>query len=129
MKVIIVGLFFFFVFATSIPVVANAGAINIPKVSVPHVIVPHTGARLKGTTVPQNPQPGLTGGMGSAQGGSSSQQLLNATKQMQQTQMSYNLQYLQLQDQVQNENRSYTTVSNIMKTKHDTVKNSISNVR
>jgi hypothetical protein len=38
-------------------------------------------------------------------------------------------QYLQLQSQMQNENRSYTAVSNIMKTKHDTVKNSISNIR
>ena len=56
-------------------------------------------------------------------------QLLNATRQMQETQMSFNLQYLQLQSQMQHENRSYTAVSNIMKTKHDTVKNSISNVR
>jgi septal ring factor EnvC (AmiA/AmiB activator) len=55
--------------------------------------------------------------------------LINATKQMQETTMSYNLQYLQLQSQMQHENRSYTAVSNIMKTKHDTVKNSISNVR
>lgn len=30
---------------------------------------------------------------------------------------------------MQQENRSYTAVSNIMKTKHDTVKNSISNIR
>jgi hypothetical protein len=30
---------------------------------------------------------------------------------------------------MQNENRQYTMVSNIMKTKHDTVKNSINNVR
>jgi hypothetical protein len=44
-------------------------------------------------------------------------------------QMSFNLQYLQLQSQMQHENRSYTAVSNIMKTKHDTVKNSISNIR
>lgn len=43
--------------------------------------------------------------------------------------MSFNLQYLQLQSQMQHENRSYTAVSNIMKTKHDTVKNSISNIR
>lgn len=50
-----------------------------------------------------------------------------ATKQ--ETQMSFNLQYLQLQSQMKHENRSYTAVSNIMKTKHDTVKNSISNVR
>ena len=39
------------------------------------------------------------------------------------------LQYLQLQSQMQSENRSYTAVSNIMKTKHDTVKNSINNIR
>ncbi len=51
------------------------------------------------------------------------------TKQFQETQMSFNLQYLQLQQQMQNENRSYTAISNIMKTKHDTAKNSISNVR
>ena len=48
---------------------------------------------------------------------------------MQETQMSFNLQYLQLQSQMQNESRSYTAVSNIMKTKHDTVKNAISNIR
>jgi hypothetical protein len=55
--------------------------------------------------------------------------LLDTTKRMQETQMSFNLQYLQLQSQMQNENRSYTAVSNILKTKHDTVKNSISNIR
>jgi septal ring factor EnvC (AmiA/AmiB activator) len=57
------------------------------------------------------------------------QALLDATKQMQETQMSFNMQYLQLQSQMQHENRSYTAISNIMKAKHDTVKNSISNVR
>ena len=51
------------------------------------------------------------------------------TRRMQEARMSFNLQYLQLQSQMQHENRSYTAVSNIMKTKHDTVKNSISNVR
>jgi hypothetical protein len=56
-------------------------------------------------------------------------QLLAATSQMQETQMSFNLQYLQLQSQMQNDNRQYSAVSNIMKTKHDTVKNSISNIR
>ena len=61
--------------------------------------------------------------------GNAQSQLLDATKQMQETQMSFNLQYLQLQSQMQHENRSYTAISNIMKTKHDTVKNSISNIR
>lgn len=55
--------------------------------------------------------------------------LFSATKDLEETQMSFNLQFLQLQSQMQNENRSYTALSAIMKTKHDTVKNSISNVR
>jgi hypothetical protein len=67
--------------------------------------------------------------IGATAGGSSQTELLNATKEMQETQMSFNLQYLQLQSQMQHENRSYTAISNIMKTKHETVKNSISNVR
>ena len=71
----------------------------------------------------------MGGAIGAAAGGDGQSQLLNATKQMQETQMSFNLQYLQLQSQMQHENRSYTAVSNIMKTKHDTVKNSISNIR
>lgn len=55
--------------------------------------------------------------------------LMQATQRMQETQMSFNLQYLQLQNQMQAADRQYAAVSNIMKTKHDTVKNSISNVR
>jgi hypothetical protein len=49
--------------------------------------------------------------------------------ELQRVQADFNVQYLQLQSQMQNENRSYTAISNIMKTKHDTAKNSISNVR
>lgn len=47
---------------------------------------------------------------------------------LQEKEISLNLQYLQLQSALQNENRQFTMVSNIMKTKHDTVKNSISNI-
>jgi hypothetical protein len=43
--------------------------------------------------------------------------------------LSFNFQYLQLQTQMQHENRSYTAVSNIMKTKHGPVRNSIRNAR
>ena len=62
-------------------------------------------------------------------GEASQSSLLQATQQMQETQMSFNLQYLQLQNQMQNENRELTMVSNIMKTKLDTMKNSIANIR
>lgn len=56
-------------------------------------------------------------------------EMAQASRQMQEMQMSFNLQYLQLQSKMQNETRRYALLSNIMKTKHDTVKNSISNVR
>jgi len=55
--------------------------------------------------------------------------LMNATKEMQEMSQSFNLQYLQLQKDMQQENRQFTLVSNIMKTKHDTVENAIDNVR
>lgn len=65
---------------------------------------------------------------GEVRSSNGSNSLLQATQNMQETQMSFNLQYLQLQNSMQNENRNYTIVSNIMKTKHDTVKNTISNI-
>lgn len=52
-----------------------------------------------------------------------------AGEEMQGMQVGPNLKFLQLQSQMQHENRTFTLVSNIMKTKHDTTKNSIGNVR
>lgn len=85
--------------------------------------------RIEKLEISYNEMAGKSSGKNVNAGGDAQSQLLNATKQMQETQMSFNLQYLQLQSQMQHENRSYTAISNIMKTKHDTVKNSISNVR
>ena len=65
-----------------------------------------------------------------AAGRSSQDRLLAATKQMQETQMSFNLQYLQLQEKIQIDTRcQFNLVSNIMKTKHDAAKNALNNVR
>ena len=47
---------------------------------------------------------------------------------MQQGQMS-NLQLLALQQQVQQENQQFSTVSNVMRAKHDTAKAAVSNIR
>ena len=66
---------------------------------------------------------------GLAAGGDSSAILLQETKRMQELNQSFNLQYLGLQQNMQADNRQFTTLSNIMKTKHDTAKNSINNVR
>jgi hypothetical protein len=55
--------------------------------------------------------------------------LMAATRELQEMNMSFNLQYLQLQNKISHENRQFTMVSNIMKNKHDTAKNSINNIR
>lgn len=56
-------------------------------------------------------------------------QLAEAVQQLEEMSQSFNLQYLTLQQQMQDENRRFTLVSNVMKTKHDTAKNAINNVR
>jgi phage-related baseplate assembly protein len=50
-------------------------------------------------------------------------------QEMQEMQMSFNLQYLMLQNKISHENRQFSMVSKIMKSKHDTAKNSINNIR
>ena len=42
---------------------------------------------------------------------------------------SFNLQYLQLQQKMQGQNRQFTMISNIMKVRHDTAKAAINNMR
>ena len=62
-------------------------------------------------------------------GGGSQAQLLDATRDMQETQEAFNRQYLQLQDSMQNENRQYAAAATVLKSTRDSVKNSISNLR
>jgi hypothetical protein len=40
-----------------------------------------------------------------------------------------NLYYLQIQQHVQQQNQTFSTLSNVMKAEHDTVKNAIGNIR
>lgn len=83
---------------------SNAGGVN--------------GAMVRGSTSPTDPA-----GTGAAPGGSSGIESVLA-QQSQDT-----LYYLSLQQRMQDENRYYTTMSNTLKARHDTVKNSISNLR
>jgi hypothetical protein len=59
----------------------------------------------------------------------SADELADATQQMQETQNSANLRYLHQQAGFQTEQRIFAVVAQVAKTKHDTAKNSISNVR
>jgi len=54
--------------------------------------------------------------------------LLAATRALQQEARTYNLQYLQLQENMQRESREFTALSNVMKVKHDSAKAAISNI-
>jgi hypothetical protein len=94
--------------------------------------VPGTGGGGISTTVDSNVgQPG----MGSSVGGSASQlsglttgNLAGASSEIARAQTE-NSRLLQVQVAMQRENQVFTTVSNVLKTRHDTVKNTISNVR
>lgn len=66
---------------------------------------------------------------GNNQAISSSTDLLSATKALQEANWQFSLEYLNLQEKVQNENRYFTTVSNVMRTRHDSAKNAINNLR
>ncbi len=69
---------------------------------------------------------GLVAGGVAAGGGVS---MIDQMQRYQELNQAFNLQYLQLQQDMQNESRKFSVISNIMKTKHDTAKNSISNLR
>jgi hypothetical protein len=48
---------------------------------------------------------------------------------MQRESQAFNLQLLNLQEEVQQENRRFTTLSNVLRAKHDTAKAAVSNIR
>jgi hypothetical protein len=52
-----------------------------------------------------------------------------AMQAMQRESQVFNLQLLELQEQIQQENRRFTTVSNVLRAKHDTAKAAVSNIR
>jgi len=69
---------------------------------------------------------GAAGAAAGAAGGETD--LLAATRALQQQNQSANLEYLQLQENMQRENREFTTLSNVMKVKHDSAKAAIQNI-
>ena len=85
-----------------------------------------TGARM--TAAPEGPGGvgigggvGGVGGVGTPQDGGVESSLAQAQEM--------NLYYLQIQEQVNAQNRTFTTLSNVLKAEHDTVKTAIGNIR
>ena len=92
-----------------------------------------TGTTVGGATiggVSGSSSSGYLGGVANqAASGNPQAQMLMATNQMQEMNQTFNLQYLQLQENMQAENREFTAISNVIKTKSDTAKNSLSNLK
>jgi len=59
---------------------------------------------------------------------SGGQDLVEATRALQNQAQSFNLQYLQLQESLQRESREFQALSNVMKVKHDSAKAAIGNI-
>jgi hypothetical protein len=60
--------------------------------------------------------------------GGSGDDVLAATRALQQESQAFNLQYLQLQEDMQRESREFTAISNVMKVRHDSAKAAIQNI-
>ncbi len=73
----------------------------------------------------RNRQPGAggSGGLNGAPG----EQISDAWAMQQQNQV-FNMQYMQLQQAMQADNRNFSTMSNLMKARHDTAKAAINNM-
>jgi hypothetical protein len=60
-------------------------------------------------------------------GGARGEQMDKMWKMQEENQM-FNLQYMQLQQELQADNRQFSTLSNLMKARHDTAKSAINNM-
>jgi len=96
---------------SGVAVGAPAGSAGAAGLGTPRV--PATSGAAEGPA-------GATGGSGPE--GSSVEGALAQSQE-------FNLYYLQLQEQLSAENRAFSAMSNVLKTRHDTVKNAIGNIR
>lgn len=67
------------------------------------------------------------GGQGGAQPGAGRDDI-DKMWDMQKDNQAYNMEYMALQNQLQSDNRSFSTLSNLMKVRHDTAKSAINNM-
>ena len=85
-----------------------------------------TGMGASGASVPNTSTGTATAGGVAVNSGTTDQAASFSSVLSQQAAM--NMQYLALQNQMQQENQTFSTLSNVLKVRHDTAKNSISNI-
>jgi len=103
--------------AGAMPMSMTTGGGGVPM--TPHTI--GSGAGSLDINAPSPTSSGVSGAAGAeGQGGIES---------VLQDSQAFNLYYLQLQEEISAENRGYSALSNVLKARHDTVKNAIGNIR
>jgi hypothetical protein len=90
--------------------------------------VPAAAASVPGAGPATAAGPGPGGGVAGAVAAGTPGDLVEATRALQQEAQAMNLQYLQLQEQMQRESREYQALSNVMKVKHDSARAAIANI-
>jgi hypothetical protein len=84
---------------------------------------------LPGRAVPAGPASALAGAAVPAGVSAGDGSDLATMQAMQRESQAFNLQLLNLQEEVQQENRRFSTLSNVLRAKHDTAKAAVSNIR
>ena len=107
--------------------VAPAYATGFGGGALPAVPVGSGGTTISATAIPATSIPS-TGGATTTVPSVSSSDPTTAFAGVLQQEQAANMQYLMLQNQMQQENQQYSTLSNVLKVRHDTAKNSISNI-
>jgi hypothetical protein len=113
-------------------IVPGAPAVSAAVASVSKVVAT-ANAPARGASVSAGAATGGTTGSASATLGATGQgdqwDLLAAQKEMQAEGAKMNLEYMNLQNQMQAESRAQNAISNIMKVRHDSAKAAINNIR
>lgn len=71
---------------------------------------------------------GLSALKNGQQGSGASGEQIDKMWEMQEQNQVFNMQYMQLQQQIQADNRNFSTMSNLLKVRHDTAKAAINNM-
>jgi hypothetical protein len=107
--------------------IAGSVALAAPFVPGGAVLAGALRAAARPALVSATAAPGTspTASGGAASGGGD---VIEATRALQAEAQSFNMQYLQLQEAMQRESREFTSLTNVMKVKHDSAKAAINNI-
>jgi len=89
----------------------------------------HGTAAPGGTAAPEGPAGTAGGGAGSAAGTGAAAGEGSGVEAALSQSANQNLYFIEIQERISAESRSYSAISNVLKARHDTVKNAIGNIR